>query len=131
MQEAVAQYSELAADLERLLPGEGIATSGGAGGVLDALPAALGNLHDLLLGTAARLEALHERVQTAKDAFLQRRLAVRALAIEFGHAACGAKKSAARARGRHRGHPAPSCCPSSKSLAIPYLGHQPACNACA
>ncbi len=76
-QEAVAQYGELAGELARLLPGEDDAPRKRGGGALDALPAALGNLHDLLLGAAARLEALHERVAVAKDAFLEQRRAVR------------------------------------------------------
>jgi len=75
----VAQYTELARELGQLLPGEDDGGAGArrGGGALDALPGALGNLHDVLLGAAARLGALHERVAAAKDTFLERRRAVR------------------------------------------------------
>ncbi len=78
-QEAVAHYTAIAADLERVLPqGSGApARSAGDEDALQALPAALSNLHSLLIHVAARLDRLHERLADAKEAHLAQLAAVR------------------------------------------------------
>ena len=74
----------MAADLELGAAGGACRAGGGrsaAGegtrlGVLDALPAALSNLHGALFAAAARLEQLHDCVSDAKEAHLARLAAV-------------------------------------------------------
>ncbi len=87
MQESAAQYSALAAELERVLPAGGACGSGGAytgnddgerENALDALPGALANAHATLLAVAAHVERAHERVADARAAHLARLAAVRA-----------------------------------------------------
>ena len=81
-QEAVAQYTAIAADLERVLPqgaGSALARQSGGEDALQALPAALSNLHSLLIHVAARLDRLHEHLADAKEAHLANLAAVRSI----------------------------------------------------
>jgi hypothetical protein len=128
----VAQYTELARELGQLLPGEDDGGGGrrGGGGALDALPGALGNLHDVLLGAAARLGALHERVAGAKDAFLERRRAVRRPGAAAHRPSTSTQRSALSAqRSAHRRFAARStsmwACVWSASGVVSSLQAQP------
>ena len=71
------QYQRLVAELEHVLPVRGGGNGRGAADPLQALPAALHNLHEFFTHVAARLERLHEAVTAAKDANLATRRRVR------------------------------------------------------
>ena len=71
------QYQRLVIELEAVLPmrgaGGGYNAAAGVADPFQALPLALNNLHEFFTHVAARLEALHDAVATAKDLYLEQR----------------------------------------------------------
>lgn len=78
-QDTLAEYSKVVASLEQALPPGGLsdalaaARGAGAGGLAQALPTIVSNMHDYLVHVAAMMESTHGQVAAAKAAFLAQR----------------------------------------------------------
>ncbi|CAL8467152.1 g6688 [Coccomyxa elongata] len=133
-QEAVAQYTTIAADLERVLPQGSGAPARRAGGedALQALPAALSNLHSLLIHVAARLDRLYERLADAKEAHLAQLAAEGDDRDPFAEAEERERRRSQDAKRRHTAMPQPAqaatqapATASAPMLALPAPGSAP------
>ncbi|BDA40534.1 probable nucleoporin p58/p45 [Coccomyxa sp. Obi] len=134
-QEAVAQYTAIAADLERVLPQGSAAQARRAAcgeDALQALPAALSNLHSLLIHVAARLDRLHERLADAKEAHLAQLAAEGDDRDPFAEAEERERRRSQDAKRRHTAMPqagqAATQAPATASapmLALPAPGSAP------